>query len=116
MFFVIQQNNGEEYEDYFKWNERVYEIDTTKEKMLSDWELFMKEKFSEVGIVISHVYFHSFYVDQQHMEEEKSLYERPKMKKTIQRKYNKVLKENIFINWLELTYNIRPISFEEIGI
>jgi hypothetical protein len=100
MILLIEENNGERWEDFHTWIAKVYDIpEENAEIVKSKYSEYLTSKMLESNIIINPHYYNI-------MD-----YSLCKNKKT----HKKILKEHNIYIWIENTYGVKPLDFGVIG-
>jgi len=98
MILLIEEDNGEQYEDYHKWVARAYDIatDCTADELDKAWKKEVAEIMLRHNIIVNPNYL--------------NIMEVSKIKNN--KLHKKILKENDFYTWLELNHKVKEVKFE----
>lgn len=99
---IVEDDNGEQYEDYHKWVDTAYEIDTDKtgDTLEKEWKQFIVDLMAANNITVNPSWVGTI------------MMERPP--KYMRKAHSKLLKENGFKSWLEKTYNARKVNYQTV--
>jgi hypothetical protein len=98
MLILIEQNNGEQWEDYQHWIDRVYDIPEISSEIVQEkFSNFLVEKMMEANITINPHYFNMM---EYSVCKNKSIY------KQIMKQHGSIY------TWIEDTYKIQPLKFD----
>lgn len=99
---IVQDDNGEQWEDYHKWVDSAYEVDTNKsgDELEKEWKAFIVDLMEQNGITVNPNWVGTI------------MMERPP--KPMRKKHSKLLKDNGFKSWLEKTYNARKVNYQTV--
>lgn len=94
---VVEDDNGEQYEDYQRWVDRTYIVNTNKtgEQIETEWKKHVADVMLENNITVNPHYINTIMSGS---------------KVRNKKLHKKIIKENGFCKWLESTYNAKEIT------